>query len=65
MPGLPVATHANNHSFMSRTDGYVKVALLEHYAGEHIIIGNMSRRALNPPNWRIKEMLHGDAPENW
>lgn len=72
-PDLPVATHANNHAFMSgeyKICDYegLKIGLLELNSGtgpQHIIIGNMTRRNLNKPNWYISKMLEGEAPEEW
>lgn len=65
LPDLPVATHANNHTFAEVSDGKVSVGLLRHYSGQHIVIGNISKRNLNKPNWYITEMYLGDAPEEW
>lgn len=65
-PDRPVATHANNHTYMSGGDTDVlKVGLLKHYSGEHIVIGNISKRNINAPNWYVTEMLYGEAPEEW
>lgn len=64
LPDLPVATHANNHTAAdapSRTN----VALLEHYAGQFIIIGNFGKRMLNPPNWHISEAFACELPNEW
>ena len=55
---LPIATHANNHTYASgesRICDCTRVGKLKHYAGEHIIIGNMNRKALNSPNWYIQK----------
>lgn len=69
LPNLPVATEANNHEYMSgidgRSHGALKVGRLHTYGGDHIIIGNIGRRALNPPNWYVTEMFHGEAPEQY
>jgi len=69
LPDLPVATHANNHTYKSGNDvnshGQLKVGLLETYGGQHIVIGNMSRMNINKPNWFISSMLHGEAPQEW
>lgn len=66
---LPIATHANNHSYCSKGDevshGKCKVGILKHYNGLHIIVGNISKRNLNKPNWYIIDMIKGDAPEEW
>lgn len=57
-PDSPVATHANNHTFASRIgSGVVRVCRLETYGGPHVLIGNVSRRALNPPNWYVSDVL--------
>ena len=69
LPDLPIATHANNHTYASggdtRSHGPLKVGLLKHYSGEHIVLGNISKRNLNAPNWYVTQMFHGDAPEEW
>lgn len=66
-PELPVATHANNHTYMSdnnrRTHGPLQIGLLKTYGGDHVVIGNIIRRNINGPNWRVSEMIHGEAPE--
>jgi hypothetical protein len=67
LPDLPIATHANNHTYMSGNDasshGPLKVGLLETYGGQHIVVGNMSRMRINKPNWFVSRMLHGEAPK--
>lgn len=69
MPDLPVATHAHNHTYMSgvneHTHGSLKIGRLETYGGPHIVIGDISKRNMNKPNWYISEMLHGAATEEW
>ncbi|MBC8274106.1 MAG: hypothetical protein H8E40_03965 [Chloroflexi bacterium] len=64
LPDLPVATYAHNHMYMSGIDecthGPLKVGLLETYDGQHIVIGDIQRMNINPPNWHISKMLHGD-----
>ena len=68
-PNFPVATHANNHTYMSGLDtnshGPLKVGVLETYGGQHIVVGNIPKRNLNRPNWYVSTMLAGDAPEEW
>jgi hypothetical protein len=64
-PTLPIATHANNHTYMSgNDDGSLKVALLKTYGGDHIIIGNFYKRNLNKPNWYITEVFEGEKEIN-
>lgn len=64
-PNLPIATHANNHTYMSETDrdthGSVKVGLLETYGGRHIVIGNFFHMDINKPNWFVSKMILGEA----
>lgn len=64
LPDLPVATIANNHVYGSVMDatshGPLKIARLDTYAGDHIVIGNMWTAELNRPNWFITEMFHGE-----
>jgi hypothetical protein len=58
LPDLPVATHANNHTYASKSDsGSVLVGLLHHYCGDHIIIGNPSKKDLNHPNYYITDFF--------
>ena len=68
-PDLPVATHALNHTYMSATDaqshGPLKIGVLESYGGQHIVIGNISKRNINKPNWYVSEMIVGEAPDEW
>lgn len=69
LPDLPVATHAHNHTYASLEDagshGPLKVGLLEHCAGQHIVIGDISKLNINYPNWWVVTMFHGDAPQEW
>ncbi len=60
---LPIATHADNHTHFGKTYP-VRVALLSTYAGQHVVIGNLSKRALNPPNWFVTKELDGAKPLN-
>lgn len=59
-PDMPVATHANNSDYFSGADekshGPLRVALCHHYSGNHVLIGNPSRRNTNG------DLLHGG---NW
>ena len=68
-PNLPIATHANNHTYISGSDSEdfccCRVGLLDSHCGDHIILGNISKRNLNASNYYVKEMIHGDAPEEW
>jgi hypothetical protein len=65
LPDLPVATHANNHTFTSDPDHEAKVGHLHTYRGDQIVIGNISKRNVNAPNEYITEMYVGDAPKEW
>ena len=60
---LPVATLANNHDYFSKSDGIshgcLRVVLCHHYGGDHVMIGNVGRTALNPPNWYVTAILDG------
>jgi len=68
-PKLPIATHANNHSYFSdknadgMTHGNLLVSLCHHYAKDHVIIGNQYCKGLNHPNWYITEDIHGVTRE--
>lgn len=61
LPDLHVALHVHGHTYMSelndRTHGPVRVARLETYGSPHVVIGNMGKKAINPPNWYISEWL--------
>lgn len=70
-PDLPVATHANNHTYASQSDarthdglgpGPLRVGILEYYDVQHVCVGNFSDRNINHPNWFVSDMIHGDAP---
>lgn len=61
LPDLPVATEANNHTQV----GVAHVGTLNHYSGQFLIIGGLSRRLLNYPNWYVSELHRGEAPNNW
>ena len=45
--------------------GPLKGGLLKTYGGQHLIIGNITEKRINPPNGYISEMIHGDAPDEW
>lgn len=66
LPDLPVATHALNNTWADgeRTDS-MRVGLLSHYAGDHIIVGDISRMNLNSPNYFVSKMFHGEARWDW
>jgi len=61
---LPVATEAMGHIYASKGDrpshGLLRVCLLKHYSGYHILIGNPSKMNINKPNWYIVEDLTPD-----
>ena len=63
LPNLPVGTHAMNQSYFSMGDrhshGRIRIARCHHYSGDHILIGDISKRFLNPPNWFVHEPLDG------
>lgn len=65
LPDLPVATTALNHTAVSTTGDGIKVGRLYHYTGDYIVIGDISKRNINRPNWYVTKMYHGDAPEEW
>lgn len=66
LPDMPIATHANNHTFISSTVGCgFKIGRLETHDGPHIVIGNISKLNINKPNWYISEMYLGKVPEEW
>jgi hypothetical protein len=69
LPDLPVATHALGRCYFSGSDdrshGPLKIGLAHHYAGDCLLIGDISRKQINPPNWYVKDMLIGEAPDQW
>jgi hypothetical protein len=66
-PDLPIATHADNYTYMSGMEsaGSFKVGVLHTYGGDHIVIGNISKRNINGANWHVTSMIIGDVPEEW
>ena len=64
---LPIATEAMGHVYASKGDrdshGLLRVCLLHHYSGYHILIGNPSVTDINKPNWYIVEDLTPDLDE--
>ncbi len=50
-----------NNVYASKADrdthGILRVCVLHHYGGTHILIGNPSRKDLNKPNWYITDDL--------
>jgi hypothetical protein len=68
LPDLPVATYALDRTYMSNVDrkshGPLRVGRLENYENRPcIIIGNLSKRNINRPNWYVSKMYLGEAPE--
>lgn len=64
-PDLPVAVHANGYNYASglnadaHTHGRLVVAVMHHYSGAHICIGNLYKSLVNAPNWYITSVIHG------
>jgi hypothetical protein len=60
-PNLPVATHANNHTYMSGDDeqshGPLRVCLT---ASGHVVIGNLYRKAAAGAT--VSQILDGGPP---
>jgi hypothetical protein len=62
-PALPVAVHANNDT---SAGDWQRVGILNHYAGEHLVIGNFSHPKYltkhgginNPPNWSLRDLIY-------
>jgi len=67
LPDLPVATEACNQVYMSALGGHgpLKLSRLCTYGGDHLLIGDTSRRGLNYPNWYVTEVFHGNVPNQW
>lgn len=70
-PALPIAVHANNHTYKSGLDehclGACRVGLLYTYGGTHVVIGNVSKKNINGKNWSIEHMVDGqpEPPMEW
>lgn len=61
LPELPIATHANDHSYFSQNlASPIKIALAHSYMGDCIMIGNMLKMNLNSPNYFLKKVLYGN-----
>lgn len=65
LPDMPIATHANNHTYKSDIDhvshGSLLIAKLKTYGGDHLVIGNCSSPDMNKPNWYITEYYHNPS----
>jgi hypothetical protein len=64
LPDLPIATHADNNTYMSLEDKRFgiencNIGLLESYLGQHIVIGNFYHADINKPNWYVSKMFYG------
>jgi hypothetical protein len=67
-PNLPIATHANNHTYSIGSSKLLPICKVGIYAdshGDHILIGNISKRNIYGVNGHIKSMIFGDVPEEW
>lgn len=64
LPDLPIATYAHGYVYASVGDrtshGTLKVGRLHHYAGDHLVLGDMYRRDINYPNWYMTDLYHGE-----
>ncbi len=59
---LKIAVHADNHL----AENVESVSMLKHYAGPRVLIGNQSKKKLNPPNWEVTQDLCGPIlPDEW
>lgn len=63
-PELEIATHANNHTFIGKD---CRVCLLNAYGEHRVVIGDVSKKDINSPNWFIeKELDNGPKiPDQW
>jgi len=68
-PDLPIALTVFSHLYCSvnhaESHGKLKIGLLHTYRGDRILLGDISKRQINPPNEYVKEMLLGKAPQRW
>lgn len=62
MPDHPIATLCHGHLYSSKADakshGGLEIGKLEHYAGPHVVIGDMLYMCSNKPNWHVSEQLY-------
>lgn len=58
---LHIATHALNTT-AAGSDATMRVGLLHHYTGDHVVIGTITKRDINGKNWHVAEMLDGGPP---
>lgn len=67
---MPVALLSNGNTYISTTSeashGKIRIALLNTYAGDHVLIGNAHIRDLNGINYSIEKELDelGEIPNN-
>lgn len=67
LPDLPVATHACNHSdfALEHDPTRMRVTLCRHYTEPHVMIGYVTRRKLNFPNYWITDSLGAPLANDW
>jgi hypothetical protein len=67
MPDLPVGLSVNHHDYFSDTDeishGSMDIILANHYAGDHIVIGNVDKEFFNCGNWSVKKLIYRKEEE--
>jgi hypothetical protein len=67
---LPLATHALNHTYSSGGDALwsnFRVVVLHHYTGDHLAMGDFSKRMVNHPNYYVTREVDGykRIPDEW
>lgn len=67
LPDMPVATHANNHTFVSAEIGRFRIGKLETPFGPHLVIGNMTQLNINYPALYVSQVYDGgvEIPNEW
>lgn len=56
LPDLPIATFANNH--LADKNNRFNIGILDHYAGQQLVIGNGVNNCQNKPNWCTSKILY-------
>jgi hypothetical protein len=58
---LPIAVHVSGHTYSSKADavshGPLEIGILRHYAGRHIVIGNMLECIQDAGNMKMEIII--------
>ena len=62
LPDLPFCSSAHGSTYSERMNGCshgpLMIGVLQSYAGDHIVVGDMLERIDNGANWKVKEILY-------